>query len=326
MVALLGTKVADMEKQENQRKGALKQWKKKVQELEKAMRLLEEEVDSSRQESMERSVMDEASGEALRMLHRQIASLEREKQDWLAKEQAMKDEVQTLEALVKERSKEVMNLKETLLTRDESDKELDSGLRKAKEQIDLLGNVTLVKIDEEELKRLAEREQKVEEQRQAYRVAEMNWEQEKEELVMKLESIQVDRSKVEDQLDSLKQQMKAKEEEFDVIKSELEAQWGHTEAASEKIDALQRAQRAAEEDAAKFKHEKEDVVQERDALARRCDEVEQRVNDLDLDWNESENRRFELESEVHELWDTKETLEKEREEVGLFAHCFLHNH
>lgn len=314
MVDLLGKKVADFEKQENQRKGALRQWKKKVQELERAVRLLEEEVDTSRQESMERSVMDEASGEALRMLHRQIASLEKEKKDWVEKETTMKGEVETLETLVKERSAEVMSLKEMLWTKDESEKELDSRLQEAKEQIDMLGNVSLVGIDEEELRRLAEREQKVQEERQAYRVAEMNWEQERAEMMMKLETTRVEKAKVEEQLDSLQQQVKSREEELDVMKSELEAQWGHTETASDRIKELQQAQKNAEEEAARVRREQEEIVQERDELAQRCEEFEQRVNSLEIDWNESENKKHELECEVHELWDEKEALEKEREE------------
>ncbi|KAJ3570580.1 hypothetical protein NP233_g4308 [Leucocoprinus birnbaumii] len=286
MVELLGKKLTDMEKQENQRKGALRQWKKKVQELERAVRLLEEEVDVSKQESLERSVMDEASGEALRMLHRQIANLEKEKAEWVEKEKTMREEAETLE----------------------------SRLLEAKEQIDTLGNVSLVGVDEEELRKLAERELKVQEERQAYHIAEMNWEQERAELMIKIETMQVEKTKVEEQLDSVKQQFKSKEEEFDVMKSELEAQWGHTETASDRIKELQLAKKDAEEEVAKVLHEKEDVVAERDELAQRCEEAEQRANNFELDWNESENRKHELECEVHELWDEKDALEKERDE------------
>lgn len=311
MVELLGKKVADMEKQENQKKNALRQWKKKVQELERAVRLLEEEVDSSRQESMERSVMDEASGEALRMLHRQIASLEREKKEWEKREQSLKEEVETLGVMVKERSEDVNHLKEMLWSRDE---ELDHGLREAKEQIDMLGNISLVGVDEE-LRRLAEKEQKAHEEKQAYHAAQMGWEQERAELMMKLESVQVEKTKVEEQLDMLKQQMKTKEEEFDVMKNELEAQWGHSEVASERIQQLEKAKGDAEESVAKLRREKEEVVQERDELAQRYEEVEQRVGNLELEWNESENRKMQLESEFQELWEHKEAMEKEREQV-----------
>lgn len=318
MVELLGKKLSDLEKQENQRRGALRQWKKKVQELERAVRLLEEEVDSSRQESMERSVMDEASGEALRMLHRQIASLEREKKEWEKKEQVMKDEVEKLEVLVKEKSADVTNLKEMMWSRDE---ELDHGLREAKEQIDLLGNISLVGVDEEELKRLAEKEQRVNEERQAYRAAEIAWEQERAELMMKIESMQVEKTKMEEQAETFKGQMKAKEEEFDVMKKELEAQWGHTETASETIQDLRKAKEGAEKDTARLEHEKREVESERDELAKKYEDLEQRVGDLELEWNESENQKRELETELQDLWDIREAMEKEREEVR-FSCCY----
>ncbi|KXN85921.1 hypothetical protein AN958_10682 [Leucoagaricus sp. SymC.cos] len=315
MVELLSKKLADLEKQENQRKGALRQWKKKVQDLERAVRLLEEEVDGSRQESMERSVMDEASGEALRMLHQQIASFEMEKKEWVGKEKTMKSEVERLEVLVKERSQDVLNLKEMLWTKDESESELDKGLREAKEQIDMLGNASLVGIDEEELRRLAEREQEVNEERQAYRVAEMNWNQEREELMMKLESMQVEKANVQDELETLKQQFENKEDEFEVMKNELEAQWGHTENASDKIRELTQAKKQAEEDIAKARSEKEEAVQERDELAQKCEVFEQQMNELEMEWNETGNRKHQLEAEVHELWDQRDEMEKEREQL-----------
>ncbi|KAF9480264.1 hypothetical protein BDN70DRAFT_620540 [Pholiota conissans] len=84
LVEILGKKLADAEKDDAKRKTTLRSWKRKVQDLEKACRQLEEAVEDSRQMSMERSVMDEASSEALRMLHRQIASLEKEKGEWTA--------------------------------------------------------------------------------------------------------------------------------------------------------------------------------------------------------------------------------------------------
>jgi len=317
MVELLGKRLTDMEKQENQRKSALRQWKNKVQELEKAVRILEEEVDTSRQESMERSVMDEASGEALRMLHRQIAGLEKEKKDWEDKEKMMMNEIGTLGALMKERLAEVVNLKEMLWKKDESEKDLVDRLKEAREEIDTLGNVSPGGVDEDELRRLVdEREEKVQEERRAYRVAEMNWEQEKAELVVKLESVQVEKTHVEEQLHSLRQEFKVKNEEYDIMKSELEAQWKHTEVASDKMRDLQQARKRLEEEIARTRREKEEVTQERDELAQRCDEVEQRANHFEKDWNESENKKHEIECELHELWDEKEDLEKERGKVG----------
>jgi hypothetical protein len=72
-------------------------------ELERACKHLEE-VDQSRHESMERGVMDKASGEVLRMLHRLIAGLEREEKDAERREEGLREEGGTVEALVKEKT------------------------------------------------------------------------------------------------------------------------------------------------------------------------------------------------------------------------------
>jgi len=77
LVTALTQRVETSEKESEKRRGVVRGWKKKVQELERLCRNLEEEVDRSREESVERSIMDEASGEALRQLHGQIAGLER---------------------------------------------------------------------------------------------------------------------------------------------------------------------------------------------------------------------------------------------------------
>ena len=103
LIGILNKKLADVEKDDTKRKNALRSWKKKVQELERVCRQLEETVEESRQESLGRSVIDEASNEALRMLHRQIASLHREKNEWLNREQGLREEVRTLESLVEGR-------------------------------------------------------------------------------------------------------------------------------------------------------------------------------------------------------------------------------
>ena len=96
LVEILGKKLANSEKDDIQRKNTLRSWKKKVQELERLCRQLEESAEDSKQERVERSVMDEASSEALRMLHCQITTLEREKNEWLKREQGLHEEVKTL--------------------------------------------------------------------------------------------------------------------------------------------------------------------------------------------------------------------------------------
>lgn len=303
LVEILGKKLSDVEKEDGKRKGVLRAWKKKVTELEKTCRYLEEEVDSSRQESMERSVMDEASGEALRMLHRQIASLERERGEWNRKEVVFREEVETLEGLVKERSEDVMNLKEMLWNRDESERELKEGIREAKEQMEQMGNVSVV-IDEDDLKKLVvDRQQKSDEEKERHRVAEDEWEEEKAELVAQLDDMKTGKEATEVQLATIRQQLHTRDEEYMVLKAELEAQWEHTEKATEKIQALE--------------GEKSELEAERDALRHDVEELEERMANFEVEWTDTENKRVELEAEVQELWTAKEALEKEREQVGV---------
>ncbi|RDB23432.1 Calcium-binding and coiled-coil domain-containing protein 1 [Hypsizygus marmoreus] len=302
LVEILGKKVTDMERDETKRKGALRGWKKKVQDLEKTCRYLEEEVEGSRQNSMERSIMDEASGEALRMLHRQIAVLEREKSEWGRNEEMLRDEVATLENLVKDRTEDVMSLKEMLWSRDESERELKEGIREAKEQMEMMGNVSMPMIDEEELKKLiVEKEQRGEEERERHRVAEFGWEEERTELVTKVHNLQDVKVELEGDLETTKDQLRARTDEYELLKAELNAQWEHTEKATEKIEGLEKAVL--------------ELQNQRDALKRDLEELEHRGANMDAEWNETEAKKAELENELQEVWNYKDELEKEREQL-----------
>lgn len=113
LVEALTTRLEASEKDNDKRKSVIRSWKKKAAELEKLCRQLEEEVDDTRQQSMDRSIMDEASGEALRQLHRQISQLEREKSEVEAECDALTQTVEHSEA-------EVTKLREKLGNIDEA--------------------------------------------------------------------------------------------------------------------------------------------------------------------------------------------------------------
>ena len=117
LIGVLGKKLADLEKDDTKHKNALRSWKKKGQELERACRQLEETVEDSRQESMERSVIDEASSEALRLLHRQIASLQMEKNQWSKREQGLCEEVNRLEESLRTKDAEISQVTQRVLER-----------------------------------------------------------------------------------------------------------------------------------------------------------------------------------------------------------------
>jgi uncharacterized protein (DUF3084 family) len=304
LVEILSKKLATLEKDDTKRKNVLRSWKKKVQELEKVCRQLEETIEDSKQESMERSVMDEASSEALRMLHRQIASLEREKSEWSKRERGFCEEVETLESLVKDRSQDIMSLKETLWTRDESERELERGIRDAKEQMEMMGNVSVGIVDEEEIKKLMmERDQKNVVEKERHRVIELELRQEVEELHTKYESLQVQKVECEEELEQVTQQLKFRDDEYTTLKAELEAQWDRTAKASEQMETLEK--------------ENSDLTAERDALKADVEELETRTSAMEVEWNESENKKNELEAELQEVWNLKDALEKERDDVSL---------
>ncbi|KAJ6463408.1 hypothetical protein C8R45DRAFT_911574 [Mycena sanguinolenta] len=300
LVEVLGKKLSEVEKEEAKKRSVLKQWKKKVVELERACRYLEEEVEGSRQESMERSIMDEASSEALRMLHRQIAGLERDKESWKRVEDMLRGEVVTLEALLREKNDDVMKLEEILRKRDEAQRELQAGIQQAKQEMEWLSNTSGL-IDENELKKMMAKDQGNEEERERHREAELGWEDEKEELLAAVETAKLENAGLVVELDNYKQQLKEHDDELAMLKSEIEAQWGHSEKNADKLEAAEAAKRAAE--------------MERDTLQAKADELEEKMMEMDAEYVEVENKQMELENDIQELWDVKEALEKEQEEL-----------
>ncbi|KAF5381923.1 hypothetical protein D9757_007560 [Collybiopsis confluens] len=290
MVQILNQKMGDFEKDDMRRRGLLKAWKKRVQELEKQCRFLEDEVEGSRQESMERSIMDEASGEALRMLHRQIAGLERERGDMSRREESLREEVQTLESLMQERSEEIMSLKETVWSRDESQRALQKGLQEAQEQIEQIGNTSTVTTMD-----LVEGEDR-EEERERHQLAEAEWEKQRLEMVMAMEKTKAENVALEGEAEKLRQQLKTNEDELTMLKNELEAQWGHTEKANEKIEVL-------EEKKGELEKERQNLQAELEQLQERLGSVERADRKYGCEWDESENRRSELEEDKRLLED-----------------------
>ena len=236
LVSSLTSKLQLADKDKTQRNNVLRTWKKKVQELEKACQQLEDECERSRQESFERSIIDHASGEALRELHRVIARLEREKVDGekLAKEQVRK-------------------LADELKRREDSENRLREGINEAKEQMEIMGGR-----DEEE------------EERQRQRTVSLLWNQEREELIRKVEELENKNLT----LASEPSESERLAQRYADLQAELEAQWRNTET----------------------------MVQENAELKKSQDALQQKVIDLEGDWNESENRRLQSEAEVEEVW------------------------
>nr|GAT50271.1 predicted protein [Mycena chlorophos] len=295
LVEVLGKKLDAVEREEGKKRAVLKQWKKKVMELERACRLLEEEVDTSRQESAERSLMDMASGDALMSLHRQIADLERERKGWERKEDMLREEIQGLERNVREKGDDIEKLKETLATRDESERELKLGISMVKEQMEMMGNVSLGFIDENELKKIG-----AESTRNSLN-GDANWMEEKRELVATLEREQAEKAELADEVEGYKQQLDEHDAKFKVLKDELDAQWEHAERASETIEAAETAKRELEK--------------ERDALKAELEEMNERLEAMDAELTEADQRLSQDDADFQALAEEREAMDKERDEL-----------
>ncbi|CAL1698082.1 unnamed protein product [Somion occarium] len=284
LVQTLNARLTESERECERRKNVVRNWRKRVSELEKCVRGLEEEVDRSREESMERSVMDEASGEALRMLHRRIGDLEREKADTDRRENEMREELQVKLA-------ELENVKNELKRRDQSERELKAGIRAAKEEMESMGGQRQSQAQSEEqqheLKTLLAKSEE-------HDAAVVAWEEERTALLAADDALRRDHLDLQQQLTDAREEIVRKEEEIAVLRSELEAQWKHTEKSGEQLEKLGR---------------------ERDALKSEVDTLNERISSMELEWNENENRKAEVESELQEAWNAREELEREKEEL-----------
>ncbi|KAK0433651.1 hypothetical protein EV421DRAFT_2088558 [Armillaria borealis] len=300
LVDILGRKLADVEKEDTKRKGVLRAWKKKVAELEKTCRYLEDEVDGARQESFERSMLDTCSEEALTALQKRIVDLEREKASWRRMEDVFREEVATLEALVKERSDDVMRLKETLWTQEEEEQRFEKSLRPLQEEVEQLGNVSIV-FDDEFKKHMMEKEKEQEGEKERYTLAQAEWDQERQELHLAIERLEIEKAALKSEAEAARKDAKDDQDELRMLKAELESQWRLSEAATEKIQALETAKTTLENQCG--------------ALQVDVTELNAKIDRMEVDYNDSVNKRAEVEQQLSELWDRNADLERERDEL-----------
>ncbi|KAH9964889.1 hypothetical protein BC827DRAFT_1127002 [Russula dissimulans] len=257
LVSVLNQRVENAEKENEKRRGVVRGWKKKVQELERLCRNLEEEVDRSREESMERSIMDEASGEALRQLHGHIAGLEREKGELVRNSLIIMDP----SARIKEMEEEIAKLREELHERDETERGLQEDLRTAQEQIELLNAVGAID-DESRIVGIAA----ASEEQERHLQAEEEWEEERKMLRYQAEEATTALAK--------------KEAELVVLRDELEAQWKNTERTGERMT--------------KIEEERNVLQSEVVALEAKIESMELEWNDADNRRSEAENAMQEV--------------------------------
>ncbi|KAJ7445791.1 hypothetical protein B0H11DRAFT_2338582, partial [Mycena galericulata] len=280
MVEMLGKKLVDAEEEDARKRKFLRAWKKKVAELERTCRFLEDEVEGSRQESMERSIMDEASSEALRMLHRQISGLEREREAWKRTEAVLREELRRLEKLAGEQRSETTILRESLGGRIE-----ENG-----------------RLAEEALKcTLATMERKLDEEKRRHEAVEMAWQGEKDELLATMANIEHSKDELASELDDSKQQLSARDAQIAALQAELAVV---QDCANKAAGFLENAETG-----------KCALAMERDGLKLQVVKLQKRNAEAEAAFGDTERRVCELEDDIQRLWDTKESLETERDQV-----------
>ncbi|KAI0945184.1 hypothetical protein AcV7_001791 [Taiwanofungus camphoratus] len=286
LVQVLTARLEESERECERRKGVIRSWRKRVAELERCVRGLQEEVDRSREESMERSVMDEASGEALRMLHRRIEALEHEKAE------SDKREIQARED-IRLRDEELERVRGELSRRDQSERELKEGIKAAREQMEQMGDLSGAQeaACHDDLTRQVRMHEEAERQHAA---AEVSWTDERVNLLHINESLRNEQASLQSQLTNAREELSHKESEIGVLKAELEAQWRHTEKSAETIQDLQC---------------------ERKTLRDEVDVLMKRMSGMEENSSQTENKRLELEREIQEVWVIKEDAEHARDEI-----------
>ena len=304
LVSMLSTQLQNAElgaekyrKEVERRQTAMRALRRKVNELEKICRGLEEEVDRSREESFERSVMDEASEGALVVLHGSIGQLKGELERAKEDEGKLREERDALKTQVENYGEEKQrsearerDLAALLESKVDEIKQLEVKVNEAS-QVDSQAQQTIDSLREE----VAETQQAVEDEREKYGLAESQWLQEKADLMSRLETAHAsDHDSHNTDLEALQRKLDEKEEEVGVLRAEVEAQWDHAEKADEKITRLEG---------------------EKEGLAKSVQALHSKVEELGGQWKESDGRRTELEEELNNALAAKDEIEQERDQV-----------
>jgi predicted nucleic acid-binding Zn-ribbon protein len=192
------------------RRGAIRGWRKKVAELERACRHLEHQADHSARDSMDRSVLEEASSEALRMLHRRIDALETERRDAARDAAALREQLAKREADLAEHEEQNRLLRDGALSAQEPVSAENGGARGDEEKAPLAMD----------LQRLEQERELLEQEAQTLR----------------------------DSVKELQDAAQRRARELEDLQTELEAQWKNTENASTAYDKLKAEKAAVEKD------------------------------------------------------------------------------
>ncbi|KAL1941791.1 hypothetical protein VTO73DRAFT_6791 [Trametes versicolor] len=280
---MLQSRLEETEKECEKRKGINGRWRKRVAELERYVHQMQDELDRSREESVDRSVMDEASGQALRSLHKRIGELERDKAVFEKREQRATEELKETKAALE-------SVKEELARRDEAERELKNGIALAREQME---SMDVSMMEEAERSRV---------------ISTVALDDELKAAKATNDALHAQQLAMETQLADAREDALSANGELAVLKAELEAQWRGTEAQTERIAQLER--------------EREEMRGEVEALNARISEMEgewtlaeNRKNELEAEVQDLWNAKEELERERSEADEQLRSEQEHAEEL-----------
>ncbi|KAH9848978.1 hypothetical protein C2E23DRAFT_888588 [Lenzites betulinus] len=283
LTRMLQARLDDVEKDSERRRTMNGRMRKRIAELERCLHSMQDELERSREESQERSVMDEASGQALRTLHRRIEELEREKVAAQKREQRTAAERDEKEAAL-------AGAREELARRGEAERALQDGIAHAREQMESMD----VSMEAE-----AERSRVI---------SAAAWDDERTAMRATNEALHAQQLMLETQLADAREDALKANGELAILKAELEAQWRSTETHTERIAELER--------------ERDEMRGEVDALNARIGEMEgewtqaeNRKTELEAEIQDLWAAKDELEKERGEVSEQLRSEQEHAEEL-----------
>lgn len=265
---LMNTKLAAYEAEADKRAKAMRGMRKRVAELEKAARMLEDAAERSVQESFERSVLEGASGEAVRALHQQIVDLGTVQNEMVAREREQKEENERLKEELRERDESLERMRKEIERLESSDRDVEGRVREARERFERQEADTSVVIEQ-------------------HREIEIAWAEEQARMLREAED--------------LRKQLKSKENELTVLKQEVEAQWGNAEKMNAQVEETRKRMKESEK-------EREDCRRELEVLEKRVGgmevewtESENRMDGLELELGKEREAKEHAERERDEV-------------------------
>ncbi|EJD04953.1 uncharacterized protein FOMMEDRAFT_145639 [Fomitiporia mediterranea MF3/22] len=273
--ALMSQKLQAHEAEAERRAKAMRGMRRRVAELERAAAALEEQAERSALESFERSVMDGASGDALRVMQQQMVELERERNEMAHREREAKAESEKLMEELRHREEALQNMKKRLESGISSDQVSDGSLEDVR--------IMLAKTREEAA--LAS---------QQHQEIEFAWAVDRESLLSEMEALQ--------------KEINAKTGEIDILKSEVEAQWGNTEKLNEKADALRKERDDLDREREHLKNEIATLERRITDMEDEWTENENRKGQLENEFDVALAARQEVERERDQLRQELERL------------------